>query len=709
MESTNEPRPGDDAFNGFQMSLPENCVEYMLFLINDQPEAQRTTLSSLKTIRKAALQRLDELTKDYIWQREALKLETRIENGLVYLHGRTDYGDNVEDEWLIVYFLRTLSFSFPNLWIRIFDSDGEFLLIEAAKVLPKWLSPEMDANRVWINRGQLRIIPLLPSSSSSSPSSSKAHQISLHEALYVIRTTPNILIHSPLIEAEAFYRLEKYPDQITSSLHHALVTIPRKLAYILHKRPKAVAPAIEAFYLRDPISLKPLLSATPDSLLFPPQDLVTISVRLTKVLYAQLKSQHFDPPLVWREHFVQTAQVQELSASETEGEARQQALQKLQTLARLEIGMKLTTGFEILARGAEKSDSRVAREVALLLEDLKEDGEEAALPTDEEIKKWKDVDREDDDSWMDIDFADFERELAGGGGVQGESEQQHQRQQNKAGEGRDTAGHAVPTFGDATTQADLRKIVSRFEAFLNDETAGLDGAEIDEMDQDDDDDDDGLEDSDVDMDSEDEDKEVSFDEEQFSKMMREMMGIPTTTTTTAATTSSPPSSTTGPESASRQPGTKGNGKGKEMVSFTINDDKDEDKSMDTGHSEQEELEALMAQMEKELNSYGALQLDPQKAKTRSARALKGGVHEASSVQEIVKTAGGGGSDDDDDMNDEEGEEEGDEVGVDYNLAKNLLESFKSQAGMAGPTGNLLGLMGMTLPRDEEDSDGEGKS
>ncbi|KAJ4421497.1 hypothetical protein N0V85_000144 [Neurospora sp. IMI 360204] len=695
MESTNEPRPGDDTFNGFQMSLPENCVEYMLFVINDQPEAQRTTLSSLETIRKVALQRLDELTKDYIWQREPLKLETRIDNGLVYLHGRTDYGDNVEDEWLIVYLLRTLSISFPNLWIRIFDSDGEFLLIEAAKVLPKWLSPENDTNRVWINRGQLRIIPLLPSSSSSPPSSKAHNQISLHEALSIIRTNPNILIHSPLIEAEAFYRLEKYPGQIASSLHHALVTIPRKLAYILHERPKAVAPAVEAFYLRDPASLKPLLSPTPDSLLLPPTDLVTISVRLTKVLYAQLKSQHFDPPPVWREHFLQAAQLNEgggLSVSEKD--EGKQALQKLQTLARLEMGMKLTTGFEILARGAEKSDSRVAREVALLLEDLAEDGEEAALPTDEEIRMWKDVDREDDDSWMDIDFADFERELAGGGGVQGQSEQQ------KAGEdNRDAGGETIPTFGDATTQADLRKMVSRFEAFLNDETAGLDGAEIDEMDQDDDDDDD--EDSDIDMDSEDEDKEVSFDEEQFSRMMREMMGIPTTPT--SATTKSE-------TTASQNPDTRGTGKGKGKGKG-----KDEDEDMDMGKDEQEELEALMAQMEKELNSYGALQLDPQKAKTKtSTRALKGEVEEGSSkgeTRKIVKTTAANGESDDDDMDDDEEEEEGggDAVDLDYNLAKNLLESFKSQAGMAGPASNLLGLMGMTLPRDEEYSDGEGKS
>jgi hypothetical protein len=38
----------------------------------------------------------------------------------------------------------------PNLWIRVYDTDGEFLLIEAANVLPKWLKPEVSENRVRI-------------------------------------------------------------------------------------------------------------------------------------------------------------------------------------------------------------------------------------------------------------------------------------------------------------------------------------------------------------------------------------------------------------------------------------------------------------------------------------------------------------------------------------------------------------------------------
>ncbi len=43
-----------------------------------------------------------------------------------------------------------------------------------------------------------------------------------------------------------------------------------------------------------------------------------------------------------------------------------------------------------------------------------------------------------------------------------------------------------------------------------------------------------------------------------------------------------------------------------------------------------------------------------------------------------------------------------EGGLDYNLIKNFLESFKSQAGSSGPVSNLVGRLqpGWRLPRDE---------
>lgn len=57
-------------------------------------------------------------------------------------------------------------------------------------------------------------------------------------------------------------------------------------------------------------------------------------------------------------------------------------------------------------------------------------------------------------------------------------------------------------------------------------------------------------------------------------------------------------------------------------------------------------------------------------------------------------------DDEDDM-DEDGFPLGEGDGLDYNLIKNFLESFKSQGGLAGPVSNLAGRLqpGWNLPRD----------
>ncbi|KAH6614762.1 SGT1 protein-domain-containing protein [Chaetomium sp. MPI-SDFR-AT-0129] len=655
MDSAPEPRPGDSDFDGFRMMVSEDYAEYMLFVIGDKTQ---DNVPSLETVRKAADQKLSALASDYIWQREPFRLEakTRKGLGLPYLHGITHYGDNVEDEWLIVYLLRELSKSFPDLWVRVSDSDGEFLLVEAAKVTPNWLSPENDAHRVWIHDGKLVLIPL---TSTSEP------RLSLAEALDTIRTTPlSALIHSPLVEAEAFYRLEKYPAQITASLHHSPITIPRKLAHILHALPKSIAPATEAFYLRDPRALKPLLSTTsgaPTDLTFPPTDLVTISVRFTRVLYAQLKSQYFTPPPAWAPILRAAEGHDGDDAPSGNGNGNDNPNPNNKLFSRLELGMKLTTGFELLAHTAEQSPSRVAREMALLLEDLAEDGGDSALPTDSEIEKWEDVGREDDDGWMDIDFEDFERELEGKRGV------------IRHKDGVDTArGKEKSGFGDAAAQADLQKIVARFEAFLNDESAGVEGAEMDEMDRDDDEDDDEDDSGEKGGDSdEDEDKAVSFDEDKFASMMREMMGLPA-------------------EEGKKSPDGKGKGSGLAREG-PKEEDADEDESGDDEEGE-EEIRKLMAQMENELKGLGALSLDPQPK-------APGTIKEKGERGSGPKAQAGPEHDE------EEIEESGDEeVDIDFNLAKNLLESFKSQAGMAGPAGNILGMMGLSLPRDEEDSE-----
>ncbi|KAJ6440879.1 SGT1-like protein [Purpureocillium lavendulum] len=613
-----DDRESGDA--GPQSHLPDNSVEYYLFLLDEQGHARRG-LSNLESLRKSALELAQSLTGDYIWQRDDFQLELKVVNGLHYLHGVTEYGDAVEDEWLVVYILRELTKLHPTLWVRVADTDGEFLLVEAANVLPSWLNPGMDQNRVWIHAANLLVIPTDDQDQRSRSSSSQA--ISLPQAVAYIRSNPNTLMQSPFIEAEAFYRLEKYPRQIAESAHHSIVTIPRRVAYILHEMPRSIAPAVESFYLRDALDLRSVMTA-PETLRFRPDDMVTVSVQFSRVLFAQLKSQRFDALPGWQ---------QVVGAASNNGEGS----------ARLDMGMKLTCGFEILALNAEKNRSRIVRQVGLLLDDLQEDGD-SALPTNEDIESWRNHERNDDESWMNIDYEDFERELSG--------------QQKDPIVGSSSTG-----FGNAQTKADLRKIVSRFEAFLNDERAGLDGAEIDNLQNTDDDSSSGDDNDELsDEDSEFEDKEVGFDEDAFSNMMREMMGMP---------------------ARNPQPSNRG-----EPTKSTRQDPSD---LVAGGNSVEEEagIEELSSQMEAELRGHGALRLDANTDK-RIAPAGKG-----KDVSHGEHHPGQGANEDSDS-----------EVDVDYNLARNLLESFKSQAGSSGPTSNILSLMGLQLPRDEDDFGGD---
>ena len=524
------------------------------------------------------------------------------------LKGRTNFGDSVEDEWLIVYILRELSKTFAQIWVIIVDSDGQFLLIEAANALPNWLNPEIADFRVWINSGKLFIIPINRPENGTAQKESEPGVLTLDDALTFLQENQAGLLHLPAVESEAFYRLQKYPKQISDSLHHARIFIPRKLAFILHHDPSYISAAVEAFYLRDPIGLRPLQTCDPKVLNFAPTDCVNVSIKFTKIGYAQLKSQSFEPPPVWKE----------LQATDRDPELQ----------AMINMGMKVACGFEMLISDSQGQDKKVVREIKLLLEDLKI-GEDH-LPSDAEISNWQM--NVDDESWLDINFHAFEKELTGKADVD---------------KGDDKAG-----FGDRDAQEHLRKMVARFQSFLNDDAAGTDGAEyVDDMNNDNDETSTSSEDTEAN-----DEEEIDFNEDHFTQMMREMLGM--------ASTSANAGDNKHIENVS--------GAQSGVISHVRTEGNDE-----------EEVFQNMHDMEKELREAGALEL-----------GLKQPFETPGLQQDDAKNKSDARATEEPDVDDED-------VEIDFNLAKNLLESFKSQGGMAGPTGNLMGLMGLQLPRDED--------
>ncbi|PKY05956.1 SGT1-domain-containing protein [Aspergillus campestris IBT 28561] len=589
--------------------IPDDCVEYALYhLPSDPAPAAVDTVAETRTrlveVQRTAAELSKQLLKDYIWQRDGFHLEISKEDGTTALRGRTNYGDSIEDEWVVVYMLRELSLKHKDIWVRVVDSDGQFLLVEAAGALPEWLEPDVADNRVWINQGQLVIIK--PAKEKKGKVTEK---LSLAEARKVITEEPGRLMRSTMIQEEAFYRLRNYPQQINENLHSALITLPRKVAFLLHQKPGYISAAVETFYLRDPIALRPLRSKGTDALLFKPEDFVTVSVRFTRVGYAQLKSQDFPAPKTW---------LDQLPAKEQEKEHD-----------RAEIGMKLSCGFEMLLADPQSQDKPIVREIKLLLEDV--DSGDERLPSDDEISTWDK--KEDDEKWLDISFEDLDAELKGRGKSKTDKDK-------PAGD-----------FGDSNAQENLQRIVARFEEFLNDNSAGFEGADfIDDYGSDSD-----VSDDDDAASSDGEDKEASFDEEEFSRMMKEMMGMPSGAPTMPGL--KPPKKPSAPR-----------GKVEDLGS---------DSEDDT-----EQIKQLSREMEAELRGTGVLDLNRKGKEPAGKKPVSKGEEKTAEK-----------STDETDVNAEDED-------IDINLAKNLLESLQGQAGAAGPAGNMLSMMNLPIPKDD---------
>ncbi|XP_004680834.1 PREDICTED: protein SGT1 [Condylura cristata] len=274
-----------------KLATVEETVEYQLFLIPDEPRNPEKQEEILQMYIERIMTQFASMLAPYIWQNQPFNLKYKSGKGAVPAHifGITKFGDNIEDEWFIVYILTQITKEFPELVARIEDNDGEFLLIEAADFLPKWLDPDNSTNRVFFHHGELCIIPIPKKAEAVSwlPTT----PLTIRQALNIISTHPEKILASESIRAVVHRRIRGYPEKIQASLHRAHCFLPAGIVAVLKQRPKLVAAAVRAFYLRDPIDLR----ACRIFKTFLPETRVMALVTFTKCLYAQLMQQRFVP------------------------------------------------------------------------------------------------------------------------------------------------------------------------------------------------------------------------------------------------------------------------------------------------------------------------------------------------------------------------------------------------------------------------------
>nr|XP_033796525.1 protein ecdysoneless homolog [Geotrypetes seraphini] len=605
-----------------KLAMVEDVVQYHLFLVSEEPSDPEQRRETLQQLLEQILARLASTLVPYIWQNQAFNLNYKAVKGdtPAHLGGATNFGDNVEDEWFIVYLLQQITKEFSELAARVEDNDGEFLLIEAAEVLPKWLTPENSSNRVFFHHGELCIIPAAQDPEDLSPTLSQALQLlSLH---------PVKFLAEPCVRDAVSRRISRYPEKIQYFQHRAYCYLPVSIVSILKKRPQLVAPAVQAFYLRDPIDLQACVTFRN----FPPEPRILSLVTFTKCLYAQLMKQRFLPDrrsgyslpspshahykahelgmklahgfeilctrpgvqatsiptgqmpqdLLW-DGFLHSLRKNDYFKGELEGSIRYMDLLRQaenyyqQSVVKSESFIALSPGKEILS---------MLQMLQVNVQELKEP--EAVLPP------------EDDDSWLELSPAQLEQILEEATGSK----------------------EMLPTMTKDEQTCNLTEVTQSMKAFIS-KVSVHEGAEMPWTAS---------------------QAPISFDVDCFTSALERILNTE-----------------------------------------KLDSDDDEEGESDFLDSEEEDGAAVLAESMENLRSYMEA-MDQELACTNIGKSFTT-MQEVSTLEKAIS---------------EEGEDSG-RVDVNLNLVTNLLESYSSQTGLAGPASNLLLSMGVRLPDAEPET------
>lgn len=182
------------------------------------------------------------------------------------------------------------------------------------------------------------------------PESEDDIEISVTKALYQIREQTLQTLASSEIQTSIKIKLEGYPQKVKDNLHRANLFIPASIAAILKHKPNLIAPAVQAFCNRDRVDL----NACRAMKYFPPENRVMSQVTFTKCLYAMLNHSKYVPDkrTGWNLPIVNSS------------------LYKSHIL-----GVKIACGFEILVSQAKPSaDIHSDKGWHVFLESLKDKG-----------------------------------------------------------------------------------------------------------------------------------------------------------------------------------------------------------------------------------------------------------------------------------------------------------------------------------------------
>ncbi|KAF1861966.1 hypothetical protein Lal_00026464 [Lupinus albus] len=627
--------------------IPDDTVFYAIY-----PDSlTATTTAYLQSLHLQIIQTLTPFTAGYIWQHQPFTLCPSTppnpscpcsSPSLPHLHGHLRFGDNLDDEWFSVFLLFHISLHFPSLSLRLWDNDGEFLLIEAALHLPRWLNPDTSTHRVFLRNGDLHIIP-----------KTRLPNPTLLDSLKFLIDSGSESKATEPVQRAVKNRTSEYPERARINMQRVRVRVPVSVAMVLKHEPCLISFAVEGFYDRDVDTMK--FAAKMERFLGKGSEggdeLVVVTVMMSRAMYAQLVQQAFRAPKGYP-----------MMPMRSEVEANKEA----------ELGMKITCGLEMMYQqrkrdGAEgkggtwekfkqslensgyfqgllpgsneyqklihnaeeyyRNTSLHSRASDLMSAPVRRIDEILALPYSLDAFKCQDVAPSDDDSWLyngeeELNSALMERQK------EMELYDEKHKKKGKAKEDQDTG---LPS-GSNAGEFDPGDIAKTMQAFVL-KLSSFEGAEA----------------------LEDRNKDVELDVDQFIRDVESIMKLP----------------------------------GDEVAKSDVEEDSSSD--LDFDYSDESDMAESAEDNEGGEETFMQTYSDAMHEELKASSLKKSFVRAKEQIPKKDEgTSNGTEVDIDEDFS---------PVDVDVNLVKSFLDSFSNQQGLPGPASNLLGLMGMQFPQD----------
>lgn len=442
-------------------------------------------------------------------------------------------------------------------------------------------------------------------------------------------------------------RIKDYPDRARKNMHSVRVRVPVSVAKVLKHEPCLISLAVEGFYDRDIDGMK--FAAKMERFLEKgrEEELVCVSLKMSRAMYAQLVQQTFRAPKVYpelpcrdrKEEYAEAElglkiscgmemmyQQRKCDGVEGKGSTWEAFLQSLEKSGYFQGLLPGSSEYQRLMQNAQeyyRNTSLHSKASDLMSAPIRRIDEILALPYSVEEFKDQEVPPSDDDSWLyngeeELNSALMER--------QKEMELYDLKHKSK---GKEKKGQDTGSNADGFDPGDVAKSMRAFVDMMS----SFEGAEA----------------------PDDRNKEVDLDVDQFFKEM---------------------------ESVMKCPGEAANSNIEEGSSSDLDfDDSDGSDVLESDEDNDDEENTFMQSYSDAMNEQlkaTTLQKSFVRAKEQIPKKDEGTSHAAEDMDEDFSP-----------------------VDVDVNLVKSFLDSFSSQQGLPGPASNLLGLMGVQFPKDDK--------